>query len=347
MKRQQGSALIMVLVVVVVLSTLVLSFAGEMKVVTLAQGATYDSALCYELAQSAVEIARLEINDPRRQLYVRDENRCYFVRRGLELEEQFEALEQHRQGLPLGRGRISYAVIRPRGGLGINSLTPPQFHRLLEVAAAMEMGAERSALVMSFFDWKDADNLTRPEGAEEEYYQELDPPRHCRNGPLQSNEELSLIRGFTPELLYGSTDTPVTIEGGMEWGGGIFRYLRGATHAEAIASRTYILTGKAPTDAFIDAWEEEEEEDYLAEKKRPDRLHLIAMGWIPADQEEEEEELEEFPPLGGTRAMARHRIHVILQKNPNGTYRIVSWLDSLSETECREILGVNRQRPEE
>ena len=53
-------------------------------------------------------------------------------------------------------------------------------------------------------DWLDMDSSPRPYGAEDDYYTALSPPYHCKNGPLDSLEELLLVRGVTPELLFGN-----------------------------------------------------------------------------------------------------------------------------------------------
>ena len=44
----------------------------------------------------------------------------------------------------------------------------------------------------------------RPNGAESDYYSGLSPGYRCKNGPLDSIEELLLVRGVTPDLLFGS-----------------------------------------------------------------------------------------------------------------------------------------------
>ncbi|MBM3847096.1 MAG: hypothetical protein FJ405_12535 [Verrucomicrobia bacterium] len=59
------------------------------------------------------------------------------------------------------------------------------------------------ALVASIRDFIDPDVSTRPDGAEQEYYDTLPVPYVVRNGPLNSIDELLLVRGFTPSLLYG------------------------------------------------------------------------------------------------------------------------------------------------
>jgi type II secretory pathway component PulK len=53
-------------------------------------------------------------------------------------------------------------------------------------------------------DWIDTNNRPRPNGAEDDHYQTLNPPYHCKNGPLDSLEELLLVRGVTPALLFGN-----------------------------------------------------------------------------------------------------------------------------------------------
>lgn len=58
-------------------------------------------------------------------------------------------------------------------------------------------------LVQGLLDFLDSDNTPRPEGAEQEYYDALANPYGVANGPLSTVEELLLVRGFTPSLLFG------------------------------------------------------------------------------------------------------------------------------------------------
>jgi type II secretory pathway component PulK len=54
-------------------------------------------------------------------------------------------------------------------------------------------------------DWLDpASTIPRTNGAKDEYYTTVDPPCHVKNGPLDSLEELLLVKGVTPQLLYGN-----------------------------------------------------------------------------------------------------------------------------------------------
>ena len=57
----------------------------------------------------------------------------------------------------------------------------------------------------SILDWLDPSSDTpRSDGAKDDYYSALDPPYHCKNGPLDSLEELLLVKGVTPQLLFGN-----------------------------------------------------------------------------------------------------------------------------------------------
>ncbi|MGB1926861.1 MAG: type II secretion system protein GspK, partial [Rubripirellula sp.] len=56
----------------------------------------------------------------------------------------------------------------------------------------------------AILDWLDEDEESREFGAEAEYYNSLPTPYSPANGPLQTVEELLLVRGVTPNLLFGA-----------------------------------------------------------------------------------------------------------------------------------------------
>ena len=57
----------------------------------------------------------------------------------------------------------------------------------------------------SILDWLDPTSDTpRSDGAKDDYYSSLSPPYHCKNGPIDSLEELLLVKGVTPQLLFGN-----------------------------------------------------------------------------------------------------------------------------------------------
>jgi DNA uptake protein ComE-like DNA-binding protein len=55
----------------------------------------------------------------------------------------------------------------------------------------------------SIVDWRDTNTDVTANGAESEYYLRLTDPYECKNGPLETVEELFLIRGATKDILFG------------------------------------------------------------------------------------------------------------------------------------------------
>ncbi|TKB28298.1 general secretion pathway protein GspK [Desulfopila sp. IMCC35006] len=75
---------------------------------------------------------------------------------------------------------------------------------LLSGAFPIEDETEARSILDAVVDWIDADDKESDLGAENSYYQSLAQPYSARNGPIQYIEELLLIKGITPELLFGS-----------------------------------------------------------------------------------------------------------------------------------------------
>jgi len=55
----------------------------------------------------------------------------------------------------------------------------------------------------SVLDWLDSDDEVRDSGTESSYYTSQEPPYECKNGPLDSLDELLLVRGVSPRMLFG------------------------------------------------------------------------------------------------------------------------------------------------
>jgi general secretion pathway protein K len=62
-------------------------------------------------------------------------------------------------------------------------------------------------IINSLKDWLDHgddDAITGLSGAESDYYENLDPPYSCKNGPFDHLGEVALVQGITPEIFYGA-----------------------------------------------------------------------------------------------------------------------------------------------
>lgn len=55
----------------------------------------------------------------------------------------------------------------------------------------------------ALLDWMDSDDTINTYGAESETYQQMSPPYKAKNGPFETIDEMLLVKGITPTLLYG------------------------------------------------------------------------------------------------------------------------------------------------
>jgi general secretion pathway protein K len=62
----------------------------------------------------------------------------------------------------------------------------------------------------SLLDWREPGRSPRPDGAKDEYYNALENPYNAKLGPLDTVDELLLIRGFTSKALYMPQDNVVS-----------------------------------------------------------------------------------------------------------------------------------------
>ena len=87
--------------------------------------------------------------------------------------------------------------------LTADKLIPDGGRTLLMALPGMELLEDPESIADAIMDWIDEDDEPREYGAEFDYYQTLQPPYAPKNGPLETVEELLLVRGMTPELLFG------------------------------------------------------------------------------------------------------------------------------------------------
>ena len=71
------------------------------------------------------------------------------------------------------------------------------------VQLLMSLPGMTEEIADAILDWLDTDDEPRELGAEIDYYSGMSPAYACKNGPLESVEELLLVRGVTPRLLFG------------------------------------------------------------------------------------------------------------------------------------------------
>lgn len=93
------------------------------------------------------------------------------------------------------QAQYNYGLSDEDSKLNINTATVAQLETFLlelDIPDARE-------IAHSILDWIDADDTTSFDGAEEDYYNSLATPYHCKNAPIAVIEELLLIKGMDEE----------------------------------------------------------------------------------------------------------------------------------------------------
>lgn len=98
---------------------------------------------------------------------------------------------------------VRYGITPESAKLNINAATPAQIEALL-TPLLVELNIDNAPeMIAALLDWRDDDSELTNGGAENEYYNLLTPGYNAKNAPLDTVEELLLVRDFTAAVLYG------------------------------------------------------------------------------------------------------------------------------------------------
>ena len=101
-------------------------------------------------------------------------------------------------------GQVTGRIRDTQGLFNLNNLvrggnpSPPDIGTFQHLLQSLALDANLTDAVI---DWIDADSNARAAGAEDIDYLQMKTPYRAANQPLQSVEELRLVRGFTPEIV--------------------------------------------------------------------------------------------------------------------------------------------------
>ena len=208
--NREGSALIMALFVIVVLSMLVGSFGFEAHLEAKYASYVRDRIKATSLAESGMVLAEMLMDKQAGKGpsgTPDDEDRWYDASERLRLGQSILGLVER-----LGDGFIIVDIVPEPGRLNVNLLMPDDWETLLGNSGVPEEYWED--IIDPIMDWLDEDDLSNPKGAEtEDYYGQLDPPYQAKNGPFDTIRELLLVKGFSEPILTGGIFDPATIEG--------------------------------------------------------------------------------------------------------------------------------------
>lgn len=222
-KRNEGVALVLALVFIVLLTVLVVEFLYESEVeasFAVNQGSDFEA---YLAAKSAVYDGIAQLKE---QLINLQNSEELGLDASVFAGEQYDSLLDPwaigRPFEPMNDATMRTSMSDEYGKLNLNALLMPneggEPERNEPMIAALtyffvnrltvDNDSAPEALVDAILDWLDYndDDNEHPDGAENDYYLGLENPYPCKNGPMDSIEELLLIKGFTPEFYFGDPE---------------------------------------------------------------------------------------------------------------------------------------------
>ena len=219
-RRQSGIALILVVWVVTLLLAISGSFLYSTRTAARAMRNTSALARIEAVARAAVVRALIDTLKPQGQPGV--------WRRGV--QQQAWSFDGH---------EVKVSVADESARIDINSGNDALLAGLLRRAGLEEAEAARQLDVI--LDWRDADGLRRPNGAEEPEYTAAGLPGRPANQIFQSAEELQLVLGMRAEI-YQRLASMITV------------YSRQPGVNPHVASRETLLAIPSVTDETVDEY---------------------------------------------------------------------------------------------
>ena len=185
---ERGAALILVLWVTALLSLVMTGFAFSMRVETDAVKNFRDHAQALHLAESGVMqvLADLANATPSTNCNVGG-GPAWPIR----LDGRMDS------------GRYQVIVTTEDGKISLNHASEHVLKKLLQQTGVLD-AILQDTIAAAIVDWRDPDEIERPNGAESGYYQGLPVPYASKNAPFQRIEELLSVRGMTKDILYGN-----------------------------------------------------------------------------------------------------------------------------------------------
>lgn len=205
---REGTALVVVLVVIVLLSLAAYSFSEKM--IEEAEAAEFSArqAQARVAADSGIEYVAAILGTPPDSA---DEINLYHDPASFGGMFVPDSLGSTRDRMftivaPVGTGgatQVRLGLIDESGKLNLNAIAALELEEEELRNMFLNIPNMTEDVADSILDWIDKDPDPRAFGVESDLYQTLTPPYFAKDGPLESLDELLLVNGVTPQLLYG------------------------------------------------------------------------------------------------------------------------------------------------
>lgn len=188
-RTQQGVALVMVLLIVAMATTLAVFMAQQQSFWQREMENGRDRAQARRIAEAGIDWARAILADDAAVS---------------QSDHGKEMWAMKLPAIPVEGGEVQGTIVDQQGLFNLNNLmrngalSAPDLARFQRLLLALGLPQELgSALV----DWMDSNSETSANGAEDEYYLSLAKPYRCANRPLSDIGELAWVRGFDADSI--------------------------------------------------------------------------------------------------------------------------------------------------
>ena len=98
-----------------------------------------------------------------------------------------------------GNPRQLYGMLDEERKVNINTITSQNHTIIVNLFRLLDIDADVDIIAASIVDWHDSNSTVTGDsnGAEDDYYMNLEKPYYCKNSRFQNLEELLLVRGMT------------------------------------------------------------------------------------------------------------------------------------------------------
>ncbi|HEY5652924.1 MAG TPA: hypothetical protein VIR63_00955, partial [Pontiella sp.] len=203
LKPKKGAALLVALWVLIILSLIVSSFAFEVQLEAVLVSHKRKKFRAEMMARSGMEYARALLDNQQKAKAIEiedmdDESEKEFMLAALHIKNGLSSTStvQMEDG-----SAFHITVASAENRRNVNLLTREQWMDIFEMANISS--TDWDTMIDCLTDWIDEGDLHGLNGAEsdDEFYQKRGYP--VKNAPLDSVEELLLIKNWGPEVLYG------------------------------------------------------------------------------------------------------------------------------------------------
>jgi general secretion pathway protein K len=194
---ERGVALLTVLWVITLLMVMAMSFSLLTRTEANSTVFFRDGVQKKFFAEAALERATMEINH--RQTY---KNQTVILE-----GNEVVRIDSRPYNGSLGTGRYVFRLFNESGKINLNMMGARSGVTLNNLLVNLGIAKENADIIVdSILDWIDTDDLHRLNGVESDYYQSLPNPYKAKNGRLDTLEELLLIKGMSPDILFGTKE---------------------------------------------------------------------------------------------------------------------------------------------